>query len=56
MLLEIKDLLSEGELARLRDIAGRIRFIDGRASNTGFAEKVNLQADPTEGEAGEAGS
>lgn len=51
MILEIKDLLTTGEVAQLLDMASRMNFIDGRASNTGFAEKVNLQADPSDKEA-----
>lgn len=46
MILEIKDLLTEAEAAQLRALAAKMSFVDGRASNTGFAEKVNLQADP----------
>lgn len=49
MILEIPDIFSEQEVAHLRDIASRTNFIDGRASNVGFAEKVNLQADPSDG-------
>jgi PKHD-type hydroxylase len=46
MILELLDVLSEAELGELRDLAARSTFIDGRASNVGFAEKLNLQADP----------
>lgn len=45
MLLEIKDLLSSAEVTALRGIAAQTTFVDGRASNPGFAEKVNLQAE-----------
>lgn len=51
MILEIKDLLTTGEIVQLREMASRMKFIDGRASNSGFAEKVNLQADPSDKEA-----
>ena len=45
MFLEIKNLLTETEIARLRELAAQMKFIDGRASNTGFDLKQNLQAD-----------
>lgn len=51
MILEIKDLLTTGEIVQLREMASRMKFVDGRASNSGFAEKVNLQADPSDKEA-----
>jgi PKHD-type hydroxylase len=54
MILELKDVLTEAELTKLRELAARMTFVDGRASNTGFAEKVNLQADPNAAEAPEA--
>lgn len=46
MFLEIKELLSPAEVARLIEISQQLNFIDGRASNTGFDQKQNLQADP----------
>ncbi len=54
MILEIKDLLTTGEVAQLREMASRMNFIDGRGSNTGFSEKVNLQGDPSDKEATES--
>lgn len=51
MILELKELLAEADLAKLRELAARMTFVDGRASNTGFSEKVNLQADPQADEA-----
>jgi PKHD-type hydroxylase len=45
---EIPDLLTPAEVAQLRDIAGRLRFIDGRASNPGSKTKNNLHADPAD--------
>lgn len=48
MILEIKDLLTEPELTQLREIAARAKFTDGRLTNTGFDQKVNLQIDPRE--------
>jgi PKHD-type hydroxylase len=46
MILETQGLLDQGEIARLREIAGQIEFVDGRASNPDNITKVNLQADP----------
>lgn len=46
MFLEIKNLLTAEEVAHLTALAASIRFVDGRATNTGFDEKQNLQADP----------
>jgi PKHD-type hydroxylase len=45
MFLEIKDLLNPAEVQRLRDIAGAMNFVDGRASNPTSTVKQNLQAD-----------
>lgn len=45
MFLEIKNLLSAPEVARLAALAGQVKFVDGRASNSGFSQKNNLQAD-----------
>lgn len=53
MILEIKDLLTEAEVGQVRAMAAKMSFVDGRASNTGFAEKVNLQADPKDTAASE---
>lgn len=49
MLLEIPDILTQAEVERLRAIAGKITFVDGRASNPDNVTKVNLQADPKNG-------
>lgn len=46
MFLEIKNLLSAAEVGQLVDISQRLNFVDGRASNSGFDQKHNLQADP----------
>jgi PKHD-type hydroxylase len=54
MILEIKDLLTDPEVAQLRELAGRVKFVDGRASNTGFDQKANLQADPGDAASAEA--
>jgi PKHD-type hydroxylase len=45
MFLEVKNLLTESEVARLVALSQGMRFVDGRASNTGFSQKQNLQAD-----------
>jgi PKHD-type hydroxylase len=45
MFVEIKQLLGPEEVARLTQLAAAIRFVDGRATNTGFDQKQNLQAD-----------
>jgi PKHD-type hydroxylase len=45
MFLEIKDFLSAAEVARLVELAGRVRFVDGRISNPANIAKNNLQAD-----------
>ena len=49
MFLEIKNLLTAEEVGRLTALAGAIRFVDGRATNTGFDQKQNLQADTDDG-------
>lgn len=45
MFCEIPDLLSPAEVAQLRDLAGRLRFVDGRVTNPGALAKNNLQGD-----------
>ena len=45
MFLEVKNLLTESEVARLVALSQGMKFVDGRASNTGFSQKQNLQAD-----------
>jgi PKHD-type hydroxylase len=44
MFLEIKEFLSSQEVARLRELAGRLQFVDGRVSNPHNLAKKNLQA------------
>ncbi len=46
MLLEIETLLTSEELDRLREIAPKMKFVGGRATNPDNPTKVNLQADP----------
>jgi PKHD-type hydroxylase len=53
MFLEINDFLKAEEVARLRDLASRITFVDGRVSNPHNQAKKNLQAseaDPLQAE------
>jgi PKHD-type hydroxylase len=44
MFLEINDFLTSDEVARLRDLAARVQFVDGRISNPHNQSKNNLQA------------
>jgi len=44
MFLEINDFLTPSEVARLRDLATRVTFVDGRISNPHNQAKKNLQA------------
>jgi PKHD-type hydroxylase len=44
MFLEIKDFLNPDEVARLRDMAAKVQFVDGRISNPHNQAKNNLQA------------
>jgi PKHD-type hydroxylase len=44
MFLEINDFLKAEEVARLRDLAARVTFVDGRISNPHNLAKKNLQA------------
>jgi len=56
MFLEIKNVLTEPELARLRELAATLNFVDGRVTNPGATHKRNLQIDqndPTVAEPGE---
>jgi PKHD-type hydroxylase len=46
MLLEIKNLLSAADLRALHELASKVTFLDGRASNSGNTSKQNLQIDP----------
>ena len=45
MFLEIPDLLTPEEVAHLRDLAKRLKFVDGRATNPHSTIKNNLQLD-----------
>ncbi len=44
MFLELKDFLTPQEVERLRALAGRLNFVDGRVSNPHNQTKNNLQA------------
>ncbi|HVW75108.1 MAG TPA: Fe2+-dependent dioxygenase [Rhizomicrobium sp.] len=48
MFLEIKGFLKAEEIARLQELAGRVRFVDGRISNPHNLAKNNLQASETD--------
>lgn len=45
MFLEIPGLLQQQEINRLRELAGQLKFVDGRVSNPGNPTKKNMQAD-----------
>ena len=45
MFIEVPDLLNADELKRLRDIATKAKFVDGRISNPNNKTKNNLQLD-----------
>jgi PKHD-type hydroxylase len=48
MFLELNDFLKPDEVARLREIATRVQFVDGRVSNPHNKAKNNLQANETD--------
>lgn len=54
MFLEIPNLLTADEVARLNAIALTLKFVDGRSTNTGYDQKQNLQSDPTDRDHAEA--
>ncbi|MBU1376689.1 MAG: Fe2+-dependent dioxygenase [Alphaproteobacteria bacterium] len=45
MFCEIPDLLTPAEVAELRHLATRLRFVDGKVTNPGSLVKNNLQGD-----------
>jgi PKHD-type hydroxylase len=45
MFLEVPDLLTAPEIAHLRELAGKARFVDGRTTNVHSPVKKNLQLD-----------
>lgn len=55
MFLFAKNVLDAGEIEQIRQLAGAIRFIDGRQSNPHNLAKKNLQADPGQPESVRAG-
>ena len=48
MFLEIKGFLKADEVARLQELAAKVRFVDGRVSNPHNQAKNNLQASETD--------
>ena len=48
MFLELKEFLNPAEVARLRELAARVQFVDGRASNPHNTAKNNLQVSETD--------
>ena len=54
MFLMVKDVLTAAELEQLTQIAGGLRFVDGRVSNPHHEAKKNLQADGSQPEANRA--
>lgn len=56
MIYTLEAVLTEPEIARLRDLASRLEFVDGRATNKSHGAKRNLQIshqDPGSAEPGE---
>jgi PKHD-type hydroxylase len=45
LFLEIKNLLTSADIARLTALARDLRFVDGRVTNPANTTKQNLQAD-----------
>ena len=54
MFLRIKNLLTDSEIARLRALAGELKFVDGRLSNPANVTKDNLQVDHADHKYGES--
>ena len=48
MFIEVPDLLNPAQVQRLRDIAAKAKFVDGRISNPNNKAKNNLQLDHTD--------
>lgn len=46
MFMKIRNLLTAAEIARLIELSGELRFIDGRVTNPANQTKNNQQADP----------
>ncbi|MGH6890006.1 MAG: Fe2+-dependent dioxygenase [Rhizomicrobium sp.] len=55
MFLFARNVLDAGEVAQIRELAGAIRFVDGRQSNPHNIAKKNLQADPGQPESARVG-
>ena len=54
MFLELRDLLTPADVARLTALARELRFVDGRLSNPHNVTKANLQADMSDPRYGES--
>jgi len=54
MFLELQNVIAADGLARLRQLAGEMRFVDGRVSNPAAYAKNNTQADVADARAQEA--
>lgn len=54
MFLEIASILNDGEVSRLHELAGLLKFVDGRLSNPANESKNNLQADLSDPRYGES--
>ena len=54
MFLELRDLLTPADVARLTALAKELRFVDGRLSNPHNVTKANLQADMSDPRYGES--
>jgi len=48
MFLELKDFLTPDEVARLREMAAKVQFVEGRISNPHNQTKNNLQANESD--------
>jgi len=54
LFLELRDLLTPADVARLTALAKELRFVDGRLSNPHNVTKANLQADMSDPRYGES--
>ncbi len=54
MFLELQDVVSPTEIARVRQLAGEMHFVDGRVSNPAAYAKNNTQADVSDAKSKEA--
>jgi len=54
MILELRDFLTPAEVARLVELSGQLKFVEGRLSNPANETKNNLQADLADPSYGES--